>query len=214
MAKAMKHDHGKEPKERGRLAALRESMPALPPWMERIDELVGERWSAFWPVLRLGEELAFKVPPVDLYEDGRDLVLKAELPGLRREDIKVEITGDLVTLSGELGAGKTTFARALIRDLADDPDLEVPSPTFTLMQVYETAAGPVVHADLYRIGGAEELAELGWEEARAGVVLVEWPDRLGPLRPDDALDVTLAPGETETARRATLTGWPDRIAAL
>lgn len=101
MPKAMKHDHGKEPKERGRLAALRESMPALPPWMERIDELVGERWSAFWPVLRLGEELAFKVPPVDVYEDGRDLVLKAELPGLRREDIKVEITGDLVTLSGK-----------------------------------------------------------------------------------------------------------------
>lgn len=101
MTKPMKHDHGKEPKERGKLAALRESMPALPPWMERIDELVGERWSAFWPVLRLGEELAFKMPPVDVFEDGHELVVKAELPGMRREDIKVEVTGDLVTLSGK-----------------------------------------------------------------------------------------------------------------
>ena len=89
--------------------------------------------------------------------------------------------GDLVTLSGGLGSGKTTLARTIVRALAGDAALEVPSPTFTLMQTYDTARGPVVHADLYRIGGPGELAELGWDEAaEQALLLVEWPERGGP----------------------------------
>ena len=100
--------------------------------------------------------------------------------------------GDLITLTGDLGAGKSTFARALLRCLADDPDLETPSPTFTLMQVYETARFPVVHADLYRVRGSEELVELGWSEASEGaLVIVEWAERVGRELASDRLDVAL-----------------------
>jgi N-acetylmuramate 1-kinase len=117
--------------------------------------------------------------------------------------------GDLVTLSGDLGAGKTTFARALIRLLARDPDLEVPSPTFTLMQVYEGVDFPIVHADLYRIEQPRELADLGWDEAADGaLVLVEWPERAGEFLEADRLDIAfhMDPQRGETYRSATLTG--------
>src|SRR5437868_13495534 len=73
--------------------------------------------------------------------------------------------GDLITLSGDLGAGKTAFARALIRHLAEDPTMEVPSPTFTLVQTYALPRFTVVHVDLYRVGHSGELAELGVDEA-------------------------------------------------
>ncbi len=103
MAKAMKRGHGKEPevKEHGALAALRPSLAALPQWMERLDELVGEKWTPLWPMMRFSEELALKVPPVDVFEEDGELVLKAELPGMRREDLAVEIAGGVVTLSGK-----------------------------------------------------------------------------------------------------------------
>ena len=115
---------------------------------------------------------------------------EAATSDLARQLAEVLRAGDLVTLSGDLGAGKTTFARALLRRLAQDPGLDVPSPTFTLMQVYETPAFPVVHADLYRIKRPDELAELGWDEASLGaLVLVEWPDRAGPVLPPDRLDI-------------------------
>src|ERR1700691_5140664 len=104
--------------------------------------------------------------------------------------------GDLVTLSGDFGTGKTTFARALIRYLAGDETIEVPSPTFTLIQTYELPRFTLVHADLYRLTGAAELAELGFDDLPDGaVVLMEWPDRAAGFLPQDRLDITftLAP---------------------
>ena len=100
-------------------------------------------------------------------------------------------TGDIIGLKGVLGAGKTTLARAILRAAANDPDLIVPSPTFTLVEVYDTARGPIWHFDLYRLDSPEQVYELGWEEALSqGIVLLEWPERLGPLLPRH-LSVTL-----------------------
>jgi len=119
--------------------------------------------------------------------------------------------GDLVTLSGDLGAGKTTFARALIRFLADNPDIPVPSPTFTLMQSYDDLPRfPVVHADLYRLEGSGELAELGFDDLpRNAVVLLEWPDRAAGFLPPDRLDVafTLSPLAGPEHRNVRVTGY-------
>jgi len=99
--------------------------------------------------------------------------------------------GDLVTLSGDLGAGKTTFARALIRYLAGDETIEVPSPTFTLIQTYELPRFTLIHADLYRLSGAAELAELGFDDLpEDAVMLMEWPDRAAGFLPPDRLDIT------------------------
>ena len=118
--------------------------------------------------------------------------------------------GDLVTLSGDLGAGKTTFARAMIRYLADNPDIAVPSPTFTLIQTYDLPRFPVVHADLYRLEGPGELAELGFDDLpKEAVVLLEWPDRAAGFLPPDRLDVafTLEPKAGPEHRKARITGY-------
>ncbi|HZS65388.1 MAG TPA: tRNA (adenosine(37)-N6)-threonylcarbamoyltransferase complex ATPase subunit type 1 TsaE [Xanthobacteraceae bacterium] len=131
--------------------------------------------------------------------------------------------GDLITLSGDLGAGKTTFARALIRHLAGDETIEVPSPTFTLMQTYELAQLPIIHADLYRIAGSAELAELGFDDLpENAIVLLEWPDRAAGFLPPDRLDIafTLAPQLGEECRNVRVTGYgafaarAERIAAV
>ena len=118
--------------------------------------------------------------------------------------------GDAILLEGPLGAGKTAFARAFLRAAAGDPDLVVPSPSYTLVQTYATHLGPVHHLDLWRLDGPAELAELGWAEAMGDIVLVEWPDRLGPLAPADALRMTFTI-MGETCREIRLTGWPDRL---
>jgi len=131
--------------------------------------------------------------------------------------------GDLVTLSGDLGAGKTTFARALIRYLAGDDTIEVPSPTFTLIQTYELPRFALVHADLYRLSSATELAELGFDDLPEGaVVLMEWPDRAAGFLPPDRLDITftLAPSLGPQVRNARFVGYgafaarAERIALL
>jgi len=118
--------------------------------------------------------------------------------------------GDCILLEGPLGAGKTAFARAFLRAAADDSALEVPSPSFTLVQIYETRIGPVFHYDLWRLDGSASLAELDWDDALDSIVLVEWPDRLGPLRPEDALTIAFRLRDEE-AREAVLTGWEGRL---
>jgi tRNA threonylcarbamoyladenosine biosynthesis protein TsaE len=112
---------------------------------------------------------------------------------------------DVVALQGGLGVGKTTLARAILRAASGDPALIVPSPTFTLVEIYDTPVGVFWHFDLYRLEEPEQVFELGWEEARAdGMALVEWAERLGTLLPRERLTVTLAiEGD---GRRADLQG--------
>ena len=121
--------------------------------------------------------------------------------------------GDALLLQGPLGAGKSALARALLRALLHDPALDVPSPSYTLVQTYDAPIGPVHHFDLWRLDGPAAVVELGWDDAREGVVIVEWPDRLGALRPQDALTVELSHAEGD-ARRAVLHGWPGRRETL
>ena len=131
--------------------------------------------------------------------------------------------GDLITLSGDLGAGKTTFARALIRYLAGDATIEVPSPTFTLVQTYQLPRFALVHADLFRLSGAAELSELGFDDfPESAVVLIEWADRAAGLLPPDRLDIafTLVPSLGPDVREVRITGYgsfaarTERIAQL
>lgn len=127
--------------------------------------------------------------------------------------------GDVIGLAGPLGVGKTRFARAFIERLAGAGE-EVPSPTFTLVQTYETRAGAIWHFDLYRLEKPEDAWELGIEEALTdGIALIEWPERLGTLMPEERLEVRLdfAPELGPTGRRARLAGhggWRARVGEL
>lgn len=125
--------------------------------------------------------------------------------------------GDVIALWGGLGTGKSTLARAFIRALTT-PDEEVPSPTFTLVQQYEGAAGLIWHFDLYRLEKPDDALELDIEEAFAdGICLIEWPDQLGRHLPKRRLDVRLETGDAEGERRVTLTAhgiWADHMGDL
>lgn len=116
---------------------------------------------------------------------------------LAQEFAKTLRRGDVVCLYGEMGAGKTAFSRALIRAYLNY-EAEVPSPTFTLVQLYEQNDTPIWHFDLYRLEDPEEVFELGWEEALAsGVTIVEWPSKLGALMPHSRFDIFITiKGET------------------
>jgi tRNA threonylcarbamoyladenosine biosynthesis protein TsaE len=113
--------------------------------------------------------------------------------------------GDIVLLEGDLGAGKTALARAIIRALADDPALEVPSPTFALVQPYDTARGPVLHADLYRLGDPREVDELGLVDNPAAIVLVEWAERAPEIVDAATLVVELAIPPSGEGRQVRVT---------
>lgn len=132
------------------------------------------------------------------------------------EDVAAVIAkGDLVTLSGPLGAGKTTFARALLRAVADEPDLEVPSPTFTLMQPYALPRLSLAHIDLYRLAGPDEAVELGIDDLLAeGAVLLEWPEHGAGALPPAALAIQIASGADPDARTVTLSPSPDMAGRL
>ncbi|HRJ67696.1 MAG TPA: tRNA (adenosine(37)-N6)-threonylcarbamoyltransferase complex ATPase subunit type 1 TsaE [Alphaproteobacteria bacterium] len=152
---------------------------------------------------------------------------EAELAPFAARVAAVLKPGDMLALYGTLGAGKTALSRALIRHLLDNPDEEVPSPTFTLVQMYDAPDFTLWHFDLYRLEDEErDILELGWEEARrGGVALVEWPERLGSLLPANRLEINIdfdkhdlnengqqAAGD---ARVITLTGhgaWAARLA--
>ncbi|WGW04557.1 tRNA (adenosine(37)-N6)-threonylcarbamoyltransferase complex ATPase subunit type 1 TsaE [Tropicibacter oceani] len=113
--------------------------------------------------------------------------------------------GDVILLTGGIGAGKTHFARCLIRSvLLEDED--IPSPTFTLVQVYDTRQGELWHSDLYRLSGPDDCVELGLTDAfETAICLVEWPDKLQDLTPETALWLGFDAGPQDDARNLTLT---------
>lgn len=127
--------------------------------------------------------------------------------------------GSLVALTGDLGAGKSTFARAFIRARLGDEDAEVPSPTFILVQTYDAPDGTEIwHADLYRLTDPEEVFELGLDEARDDAVcLIEWPDRMPEDWWHDALELTFgigAAGERHICLKGDAARWAALVAEL
>jgi tRNA threonylcarbamoyladenosine biosynthesis protein TsaE len=147
---------------------------------------------------------------VELHDEASAANLAARIAGLAS-------SGDVIALRGDLGVGKTTFARAFLRARGNREE-EVPSPTFTLVQVYEIGAVPVWHFDLYRLRAPEEAWELGIEDAfSAGISLIEWPERLGHLLPERRLEIAFEFGNRPSARRISFdpgTGWQTRLAAM
>jgi len=144
----------------------------------------------------------------ELRSDSDTRALGARLAGRLR-------AGDVVALHGDLGAGKTTFVRGLIQALLG-PEEEVPSPTYTLVQAYESAGLQIWHFDLYRLVHPEDVFELGWDDTLQGVALIEWPDRAGGRLPPERLDVYLE--ISGDGRRARLEpkgeGWQERLDEL
>jgi tRNA threonylcarbamoyladenosine biosynthesis protein TsaE len=148
---------------------------------------------------------------VELPDEAATAGLAARLAGRVRR-------GDVIGLSGALGCGKTSFARAFIRAYGSGAE-EVPSPTFTLVEIYSFPDRPAIwHFDLYRLTAPEQAWELGIEEAWSdGISLVEWPERLGRLLPAEHLLLALADGAGPSARLARLAataGWAGRLDGL
>jgi tRNA threonylcarbamoyl adenosine modification protein YjeE len=130
---------------------------------------------------------------VELESEDDTTVLAKWLQGFLRP-------GDFLVLSGELGAGKTALARAFLREATGEPELETPSPTFTILQVYEGREFPVIHADFYRLREPEDLRQIGFSEAVQGAVsLIEWGERLASALPAERLELTLAFDDTQGA---------------
>ena len=117
-------------------------------------------------------------------EDGTAKIAKTLAKTLKK--------GDILCLYGDLGVGKTVFSRALIRTLCENPTLEVPSPTFTLVQIYEYHTHKIRHFDLYRLEDPDEIYEIGWQDALyEGITIIEWPIKLGALLPKKRIDITI-----------------------
>jgi tRNA threonylcarbamoyladenosine biosynthesis protein TsaE len=149
------------------------------------------------------------VPVFDLPDEAATAALAARISALAE-------VGDVIALKGDLGCGKTSFARAFIR--ARGGAEEVPSPTFTLVQIYEIGSVAIWHFDFYRIKSPEEAWELGIEDAFSeGISLIEWPERLGPLLPRRRLEIEFLFGDQPDSRRALIAageGWQKRLAAI
>jgi tRNA threonylcarbamoyladenosine biosynthesis protein TsaE len=141
------------------------------------------------------------MPVIDLSDEAATAAFAARVSA-------VAAAGDIIALKGDLGAGKTTFARAFIR--ARGCEEEVPSPTFTLVQIYAVSPTAIWHFDLYRLDSPDEAWELGIEDAFVeGISLIEWPDRLGWLLPRHRLEITFLFGERPETRRAALDAGQD-----
>jgi tRNA threonylcarbamoyladenosine biosynthesis protein TsaE len=148
--------------------------------------------------------MALPVLTLSLPDEAATTALGTRLAGAARP-------GDVIALFGDLGAGKSTLARGLIRARAGQ-DIDVPSPTFTLVQTYATPTLPVWHFDLYRLERAGEVRELGLEEAVDGLSLIEWPERMGDDLPRARLEVRLSfADEGRIARLVDMSDWSERI---
>jgi tRNA threonylcarbamoyladenosine biosynthesis protein TsaE len=148
--------------------------------------------------------MSHSVLTLDLPDEAATAALGARLGAAAR-------AGDVIALVGDLGAGKTTLARALIQHLIG-PETEAPSPTFTLVQTYPGPDFPIWHFDLYRLNEPGEARELGLEEAVDGLALIEWPERLGRDLPMARLEVRLSfDGAARIARLVDLDDWSTRI---
>jgi len=133
---------------------------------------------------------------------------------LARDLARITGVGDILALRGELGTGKTAFARAFITARRGEAT-EVPSPTFTLVQTYDDGQAAIYHFDLFRLTKPDEALELGIEDAFAdGITLIEWPERLESLLPDRRLEIDFFYGETPEARIAWINGGADWTARL
>ena len=149
------------------------------------------------------------MPVVDLPDEAATAAFAARISALAE-------VGDVIALKGDLGCGKTSFARSFIR--ARGGAEEVPSPTFTLVQIYELTSAAIWHFDLYRIKSSEEAWELGIEDAFSeGISLIEWPERLGPLLPRRRLEIEFLFGDRPDERRALIDAgesWRQRLAGI